>query len=231
MLIISKPKLNFLNKTAAGKIYDQDTLLVSYKLQYPQFLSISSTDQLSEINICYCKKAIQFQSYSETYLYSRSISHYSYSLTHDSAFNTYQGILTYTPAYNKNCNISLYFDEYFYEGGAHGRTTRAANTWNLETGNEYPISAFFRKDMDYEAYLTYHMTAQINTQVANGSTAYFDDYETLIVERFDPHNFYLTNTGMTVFYQEYDLGPYASGIREFIIPYAKNILMEPQCGS
>jgi len=224
-----RSKINFMNKTITGKIYDNDSLIVSYKIQYPQFLSISFSDQLSRINMYYREKANQFQNYCETELYHRAVAHFDYSINTGAPVITYQGILTYTPTYNKNCTASLYFDEYFFEGGAHGRTTRSADTWNLDDGNEYPLSAFFAPDADYRKYITDAIINQINTQITNGHSDYFDDYENLVVERFDQRNFYLTEAGIDIFYQEYDIGPYSTGIPVFTIPYEENVVMEPKC--
>ena len=48
---------------------------------------------------------------------------------------------------------------------------------------------------------------------------YFDDYQDLIKKNFNPQSFYLTPNGLVIYYQQYEVGPYAAGIIEFTIPY------------
>ncbi|MEA4987263.1 MAG: RsiV family protein, partial [Anaerovorax sp.] len=61
-------------------------------------------------------------------------------------------------------------------------------------------------------------------QIKKEPEIYFDDYETLVVETFNPKNFYCTPEGVVVYYLQYDIAPYSSGIREFLIPYGDCVI-------
>lgn len=58
----------------------------------------------------------------------------------------------------------------------------------------------------------------------------FEDYRQLIVKYFDPDSFNLTPKGISVYYQQYEIGPYASGIITFEIPYESLGIDKPMCG-
>ncbi len=58
---------------------------------------------------------------------------------------------------------------------------------------------------------------QIEAQNAAGTGAYFDNYRELVPQTFNPAQFYLTPEGLTVYFQQYDIAPYASG---FHVPSA-----------
>jgi hypothetical protein len=54
-----------------------------------------------------------------------------------------------------------------------------------------------------------------------GKSSYiYDDYKPLIIKNFDKSSFYLSPEGITIYYQQYDIAPYSSGIAEFTIPYS-----------
>ena len=60
---------------------------------------------------------------------------------------------------------------------------------------------------------------------------YFDDYFHLVRENFKPNNFYLVDEGIVIYYDLYDIAPYAAGIRTFLIPFRKGIVLEPSCNN
>ena len=66
-------------------------------------------------------------------------------------------------------------------------------------------------------------------QISQDTYIYFDNYKELIVKNFNPNNFYLTPIGITIFYQQYEVGPYSSRIIEFHIPYNSIGLSYPRC--
>jgi len=49
---------------------------------------------------------------------------------------------------------------------------------------------------------------------------YFEDYRNLIVQHFNPASYYLSNDGLVIYYQQYEIAPYATGIVEFTIPFS-----------
>ena len=50
----------------------------------------------------------------------------------------------------------------------------------------------------------------------------FEDYHALIVKYFNEEHYYLTPSGVAIYYQQYEIAPYSTGIVVFTISY-----MEP----
>ena len=44
----------------------------------------------------------------------------------------------------------------------------------------------------------------------------------LQLEDFHPGNFFLVPDGIIIYYQQYDIAPYAAGIPEFLIPFSQH---------
>jgi hypothetical protein len=58
---------------------------------------------------------------------------------------------------------------------------------------------------------------------------YFDNYEQLVSTNFKANNFYLSREGLVIYYQQYDIAPYAAGIPTFVIPYGPGGAKQPGC--
>ena len=61
------------------------------------------------------------------------------------------------------------------------------------------------------------INAQIAKQNENGTGAYFPDYCSLILETINFDSYYLTPKGIVIYFQQYDIAPYSSGLPEFLI--------------
>ena len=58
---------------------------------------------------------------------------------------------------------------------------------------------------------------QINEQITQNQEIYFEDVCCLVIETFHPESFYRVPNGIVIYFQQYDIAPYSSGIREFDI--------------
>lgn len=110
--------------------------------------------------------------------------------------------------YNEDNQLSLVTQIYQYTGGAHGMTAQISLNRNLATGKKLSL------DNQYHEIIL----AEINNQIEQESEFYFES--TFPVDHFDPESFYLTNDGIVVYYGLYEIAPYSSGIREFLIPWS-----------
>lgn len=203
--------------------------LLSYKIEYPQFKSLQFLMAVNRINLYYKNKALEFERYCRTKLFCLAVDQYKYSIENNFPVQKYEAIVNYVLSYNQNCAISLYFNQYIYTGGAHGTTLRYSDTWNLQTGRTIPLKNLFARNINYRDYIIKNITAQVKEQIKNGENVYFDDYEQNISQYLNEESFYITQKGLVIYYQQYDIAPYSSGIPEFLIPYAKGILMPPRC--
>lgn len=189
--------------------------LLKYKIEYPEFSSSFYQMSLIIINRFYKTKALEFQKHCETELFSMAVEQYKYDIENNFPVREYEALQVYKLTYSAACVISIYFDNYEFTGGAHGNTIRSSQTWNLQKCYMIKLSQLFKCTEDYKAYIL----KIVEEEIKKNPEIYFENYSKLIKETFNENSFYCTPQGIVVYYQQYDIAPYSSGIREFLIPY------------
>lgn len=190
--------------------------LLTYEIEYPVFRSFRYRTCMPKINWYYRKRAAYFQRYCRKVLFPMAVKQYQNDVANGFPIRAYEAIQVFKVAYQKDCIVSLYSDQYQYTGGAHGNTTRSSETWNLETCRQLSLNRLVFCPPDMKTFILAEVEAQIKIE----PELYFEDYPALIRETFNRNQFYCTREGLVVYYQQYDIAPYASGIREFLIPYS-----------
>jgi hypothetical protein len=224
-----KSPVNVFRHTLSQDLYYEGTLVLSYSVNYPVFQSAENKDALAKINAFYLSRANEYVRYIQKVLYQDAVSDYKDRGKEDFPFNQYEALEDFTVTYNRNCLISLYFDRYQYTGGAHGLTTRTSDTWDIRSARRISLGFLFPKGEDYSVMLQEIIIQQIQKQISDGEDIYFEDYEKLVHETFNEESFYLTPDALVIYFQQYDIAPYASGIREFAIPYEEIPIRLPGC--
>jgi len=194
--------------------------LLKYKIEYPEFKSAYYQLSLSLINKYYKFKALEYQNHCKNELFKMAVEQYKDDVTNNFPIHVFEALVTYNLTYNSACIISNYFDQYEYTGGAHGNTIRSSQTWNLQSGSKLLLNQLVTCSPDYKAYIL----SQVREQIQKDTSIYFEDYEKLIVETFNENSFYCTPQGIVIYYQQYDIAPYSSGIREFLLPYSNCVI-------
>jgi hypothetical protein len=162
-------------------------------------------------------------------LYQMAMVEYEYSVANNYPIHQFEAYVDYFITYNQNCVLSLYFDQYEYAGGAHGLTVRYSDTWNLPKSKRIELADLFPHRSNYRDYVIQAINKQIENAVAEESSMYFENYVQLVNENFKTNNFYLTKEGLVIYFQQYDIAPYASGIPTFVIPYGPGGAIPPKC--
>lgn len=197
--------------------------VLAYKIEYPEFQSKFYQMSLKLINDFYKAKALEQQKRYETELFNMAVEQYKDAIENNFPVRVFEALVVYKLTYNTSCIISLYFDQYEYTGGAHGNTIRYSQTWNLQKARRIELNKLFGCSINYKEYIL----KQVEEQIQKDPSIYFEDYEKLIVETFNADSFYCTPQGIIIYYQQYDIAPYSSGIREFLIPYT-NCVIDPK---
>lgn len=153
----------------------------------------------------------------ETELYQEAVAQYEYSVENQFPFHMYDALMIYEITYNQDNILSLFYDQYIYSGGAHGNTVRRSQTWNVKRGCQITLRHYTDDPVALQAEIINRIREEIVRQIERGEDMYFEDYPKLILETFNPESFYLTPYGMVIYYQQYDIAPYASGIPVFVI--------------
>ena len=195
-------------------------ILLTYKIEYPQFCSSCFKACLRHLNMFYMRKALDFQKYCSSELFGMAIEQYKYDTENGFPIMMYEAMEVYEVTYLRSCIISVFFDQYQFTGGAHGNTVRTSQTWKLGECKLLELEQLVRCVPDYKTYI---LTA-IKAQIEKEPEIYFENYEELITEAFNKNSFYCKPQGLVVYYQQYDIAPYSSGIREFLIPYTSCVL-------
>lgn len=209
-------------------MYYKDELVLTYKIKYPKFISDMFKSFLNDLNHIYKVNAIHYVNYQIEKMYQMAIEEYEHSVANDYPIRVYEAYTDYTITYNQNCVISLYFDKYVYTGGAHGGTERTSDTWDLQAEDELELSALLQIP-NYKDFLIQQIQEQIQQNIKEGNNYYFEDYSSLVEEHFNIQNFYLSDDGIVIYFQQYDIGPYSSGILTFTIPYSADNIKVPGC--
>lgn len=202
--------MNFINKNILEKeLFYDNTLILKYHIEYP---SIPSNIEFNNYNQ---RIAINLKNRSEGELYDEAIQTYKYNKENGYPVMVYEVYQTFEITLNTWNSLSLYIDEYVFTGGAHGNTIRTSQTWNLYQNCMVPLESFFRNN----PYFMVDILKEVNNQIANNKEIYFEDSCNLVLQTFNPRNFYLVPQGIIIYFQQYDIAPYSSGIRTFLIRY------------
>lgn len=203
--------------------------VLTYTIQYPVVSSAVFKTTAVTINRYYRAKADLYRQRLRHSLYHQAVHEFdSAEKNPDIPLRPYEAFLGCTITYNENCILSLFFDAYQFTGGAHGNTTRTSDTWDLGCGRRVTMARFFEPGATYKAYVISAVNEQIRVQMETGDGMYFEDYETNVARYFNVNSFYLVPEGLVVYYQQYQLAPYASGIPEFLLLFSKEV-QRPQC--
>lgn len=129
----------------------------------------------------------------------------------------YELYYTFKVTYNTENIVSLYTDEYTYRGGAHGSTIRTSQNWDFRTARQIQLKSFFPKDPNYVSKIVTKINNKIEKDIQNGNNIYFENYCCLTIQSFNVNSYYLENGNIVIYYQQYDIAPYSSGILTFDI--------------
>ncbi len=132
--------------------------------------------------------------------------------------NKYETYFDYSLKYNQNGLLSVVFRNYQYTGGAHGLTVQSSFTLDLKTGGEYKLKDLVKVDADYVSLISDTIRNMIVERVKEGI---LPDYSIAPFHTIrDDHDFYLSNNGVVVYFQQYEHWPYAAGIQEFPVEFS-----------
>jgi len=205
--------------TIESTMHYKDTPVLHYRIEYPRFHDSGNRMALEDINDWYRKHAMDLQKKYETELYRDAVDLFEYTVRNQFPFHMFEAVSAYDLTYDQDGVVSLYHDEYTYTGGAHGSTVRRSETWDTRTGQRLSLFQFVKDPTGYHEKIMDAIRQQAELQIQRGENIYFEDYPQLISEHFNPESFYLTPEGVVIYFQQYEIAPYAGGLPEFTIPF------------
>lgn len=204
-------------KKIKGELKYKNTVILTYKIEYPQMIFSKYTRGKEIFNKCNKKKATELEEYVKTQLYKNAKEVYEYNIANGYPIMVYEVISEYHISYNEEYIISLYQDEYQFTGGAHGSTIRTSQNWNLKEASTIPLTYFFPNNPYYIIDILKEINSQIKTQIEEGKNQYFENYCELVLETFNLNSYYIMPNQIAIYFQQYDIAPYSSGIPVFLI--------------
>lgn len=131
-------------------------------------------------------------------------------------FWQYEVASDYTVHYNQNGILSITTDNYQFTGGAHGGTERLPFNYDLNTGELMSLKDIFSPGFDYQSIID----AEVKSQIAKQPEIYFEDSEGFKGIGSD-RPYYLMPGYVVVYFAQYEIAPYSTGMPEFKIPVEK----------
>lgn len=183
-----------------------DIILIEATIRLPQVADYSK--QARRINTHYKAVMNHWERYVNKTLSKQAKKQYIFLTKRGFLFHTFDFVIDFTVTLNEGETFSLYIDRGEYTGGANGTTVRNGDTWK----NGYPlrIKALETKKRRIQR----QIADEIRRRQENGES-YFEPVRKNVKKYYEPEQFYLTDKGVAVFYQEITIAPHSSGIITF----------------
>ena len=193
----------------------ENNVVLKYHIEYSEIVMDwqQNRNGIKKFNDYNLKMALQTQQKAENELYKEAIELYKYNKENGYPQMMYELYREYQITLNQENAVSMYIDEYIFSGGAHGTTTRTSQTWNLMLGKMVELYELYPN----EPYFLLDILRKINREISENIEIYFADPYPLVVEYFNPDSYYIDNGKVVIYFQQYDIAPYSSGIIEFTL--------------
>lgn len=207
--------LKIINRILQKEMKYENTVVLKYHIEYPEIVIDwqQNRNGIKKFNDYNLKMALQTQQKAENELYKEAIELYKYNKENGYPQMMYELYREYQITLNQENAVSMYIDEYIFSGGAHGTTTRTSQTWNLMLGKMVELYELYPN----EPYFLLDILRKINREISENIEIYFADPYPLVVEYFNPESYYIDNGKVVIYFQQYDIAPYSSGIIEFTL--------------
>lgn len=202
-----------------------DNDYIKVNLQYPQISGLSDSAAEKSINDIFRQAAVKAVDEGLQNSYDVMQVHQRYP---DSPAQS-ETYFDYRLKYNQNGLLSVNLLDYQFAGGAHGQTTETSYTFDLSTGKALALSDLMNRDSDYKNLINSAVKIQIDQRIASGNLSQIVGSEFSTIG--DSQDYFLSNNGLVIYFQQYEHFPYAAGIQEFSIGYADlNEMFKPDFG-
>lgn len=125
----------------------------------------------------------------------------------------YEGSFIVEVTHNTKNKICVYFQEHQFAGGAHGGSGIYAYTYDLKEGKQLALTEVL--EMDEESILKL-VNQCINNDIKSSKAGKYYE-EKVDIKDIENIEFYILDGEVHIVFNEYELGPYASGIIDLIL--------------
>lgn len=196
------------------KKIDEQTDALKTTISYPVISGLANTAIQNQLNTMFEKAAMDFKAE----IQNSADQDYEQSKKDPTlGFHQYEVFIAYDVHSNKDHILSITSDYYQYTGGAHGGTNRIGYNIDLSTGQVLQLPDIFAKDFDYKTALS----KELSLIMKQDPGLYFEDATAVIEEMADSRPFYIQEGNLVLYFNQYEIAPYAAGILDFKIPFEK----------
>ncbi|CAI9391825.1 DUF3298 and DUF4163 domain-containing protein [Niallia sp. Sow4_A1] len=126
----------------------------------------------------------------------------------------FEYITNYKVKFNSNNKLSIIFNDYQFTGGAHGNTVISSYNFDLKSGNQLTLDDFLTSEREYEKVTNYALAyMKKHPEIFYSDSTEFADFKVT-----NETNFFLSDKGIVLIFQQYEVGPYVSGNPSILIP-------------
>ncbi len=197
-LDISKQTMNSIN--ISSETLTKSNKNASIVAHYPQVSGLPE-DVQSKINKVFKDEAEAFAADSE-----KQASHRDGKVE-----NMYDFVQSFVVTYNRDGILSVVTDKYGYTGGAHGGTYREGQTFSLKDGKQLGLGDVLKGAPDYKQKLDKMLKQRAKK----------DAFLDMVVELKDKPDFYVKEGGIAIYYQQYEIAPYAAGFPTYMFSFSE----------
>lgn len=206
-----------INNVLKDELKYDGMVILKYEINYPEIKFNKCEFGISIFNDRNKADALKLEKYAKGELFEDAKKTYEYNKNNNYPIMVYELIKQYEITENNALFISLYSDEYTFTGGAHGNTIRTSQNFNVQIGREIPLQYFYPNDENYVIKILQSINKQIKEQIENGTNQYFDNYCELLLQTINLNSYFVKNSKVNIYFQQYDIAPYSSGIPVFEI--------------
>lgn len=124
----------------------------------------------------------------------------------------------YKVTYNSNGIVSVLLMDYAFLGGAHGYSINTGMTFSLKDGKQIQLSDLLKSNPNYRKDIDKVINAKLKKDAAQ-NIATVDQFKGIAANQ----EYYLTDSGLTIFFQQGEIGANAAGTPEFPITFKQAI--------
>ncbi len=197
--------------TVTAKNIQQSTDLISIDLKIPVVSGMINQKIQGKINGQFEKDALDFRKEIE----KLSVQGKQDADNSGFPFRKFDSTTAFEVAYNKNSLLSIPVEYYQFTGGAHGSTEKKPYYYDLKTGRVIALGDIFKEGYNYKE----ANNQEVKRQIKEKNDLYFTQpgMEFQTIKENQP--FYFVDGGLTIYFAQYEIAPYAAGIPEFKLPF------------
>lgn len=122
--------------------------------------------------------------------------------------------------------LSVHYVDQFFTGGSHGNTVNTCYSYSTD-GTRLTLQMLSDAPEQLRSFVTDYLLELTQQPAYDG--VFFDGYEQALPDALSDGNWCLTNEGLSIVFDPYEIAPYVAGSQTFVIPYEElEGLIQPQ---